>query len=109
MRPGNPHRIDGLRDLMAPGRKVIVVQGSGQTGLWDDMAGRTGDVRMVLAQRRNIVNHAATSADAKAKWIADRSINAWIIWGVWEEANPTMPTRLRSNHNSASIVTQAPP
>lgn len=90
VRPGNPRRIRGLRDLMVPGRKVIVVQGSGQAGLWEDMAGRTGDVRMVRALRRNIVNYAATSADAKAKWIADPSIDAWIIWGVWEIANPTI-------------------
>ena len=90
VRPGNPRRIRGLRDLMVLGPKVIVVQGSGQAGLWEDMAGRTGDVRMVRALRRNIVNYAATSADAKAKWIADPSIDAWIIWGVWEKANPTI-------------------
>ncbi|MES2904312.1 MAG: substrate-binding domain-containing protein [Pseudomonadota bacterium] len=90
VRPGNPRRIRGLRDLMIPGRKVIVVQGSGQAGLWEDMAGRTGDIRMVRALRRNIVSYAATSADAKAKWSADPSIDAWIIWGVWEKANPTI-------------------
>lgn len=90
VRPGNPRRIRGLRDLMKPGRRVMVVQGSGQTGLWEDMAGRTGDVRLVRALRRNIVSNAATSADAKAKWIADPSIDAWIIWGVWEKANPTI-------------------
>lgn len=90
VRPGNPRRIRGLRDLMAPGRKVIVVQGSGQTGLWEDMAGRTGDVGMVRALRRNIVDYAATSADAKAKWLADPSVDAWIIWGIWQKANPAV-------------------
>lgn len=94
VRPGNPRRIRGLRDLMAPGRKVIVVQGSGQTGLWEDMAGRTGDVRLVRALRRNIVHVAPTSADAKTKWIADPSIDAWIIWGIWEKANPTIADRV---------------
>lgn len=90
VRPGNPRRIRGLRDLMVPGRKVIAVQGSGQTGLWEDMAGRTGDIRMVRALRHNIVHVAATSADAKTKWTADPSIDAWIIWGIWEKANPTI-------------------
>jgi accessory colonization factor AcfC len=90
VRPGNPRRIRGLRDLMVPGRKVMVVQGSGQAGLWEDMAGRTGDVGMVRALRRNIINYAPTSGDAKAKWIADQSIDAWIIWGVWEKANPAI-------------------
>lgn len=95
VRPGNPRRFRGLRDLTAPGRKVIVVQGSGQAGLWEDMAGRTGDVRIVRALRRNIVQFAATSADAKARWIADPSIDAWIIWGVWEKANPTIADAVR--------------
>lgn len=90
VRPGNPRRIRGLRDLVVPGRRIIVVQGSGQAGLWEDMAGRTGDVRTVRALRRNIVAFAATSAEAKARWIADPSIDAWIIWGIWEKANPTI-------------------
>ena len=90
VRPGNPKRIRGLRDLLRPGRKVIVVQGSGQAGLWEDMAGRTGDVSMVRALRKNIVNYAGTSADAKAAWLADPTIDAWIIWGIWVKANPTI-------------------
>ena len=90
VRPGNPRRIRGLRDLMHPGHKVIVVQGSGQAGLWEDMAGRTGDVSMVRALRKNIVGYAGTSADAKTKWLADPTIDAWIIWGIWERANPTI-------------------
>lgn len=90
VRPGNPKRIRGLRDLMHPGHKVIIVQGSGQAGLWEDMAGRTGDISMVRALRKNIVSYAGTSADAKATWLADPTIDAWIIWGIWEKANPTI-------------------
>lgn len=90
VRPGNPRRIKGLRDLMKPGRRVLVVQGAGQAGLWEDMAGRTGDIGMVRALRRNIVKFAATSADAKDAWISDPTIDAWIIWGILERANPTI-------------------
>ena len=90
VRPGNPKRIRGLRDLLRPGRKVIVVQGSGQAGLWKDMTGRTGDVSMVRALRKNIVNYAGTSADAKAAWLADPTIDAWIIWVIWVKANLTI-------------------
>lgn len=90
VRPGNPRRVRGLRDLLRPGLRVLVVQGAGQTGMWEDMAGRTGDIRMVRALRSNIVNFATTSADAKKAWTQDRTLDAWIIWGIWQKANPTL-------------------
>ncbi len=90
VRPGNPRRIRGLRDLLRPGLRVLVVQGAGQTGMWEDMAGRTGNIRMVRELRANIVNFATTSADAKRAWTEDRTLDAWIIWGIWQRANPTL-------------------
>lgn len=90
VRPGNPARIKGLADLFAPGHRVVVVDGAGQQGLWEDMAGRSGDVRSVAALRRNIVVFAKTSADAKVAWAADPSLDAWIIWGIWQVANPQL-------------------
>jgi len=90
VRPGNPRRIRGLRGLLRPGLRVLVVQGAGQTGMWEDMAGRTGDIGMVRALRANIVNFATTSADAKKAWTQDRTLDAWIIWGIWQKANPTL-------------------
>nr|WP_295106030.1 substrate-binding domain-containing protein [uncultured Caulobacter sp.] len=90
VRKGNPKRIKGLRDLMKPGHRVLVVNGAGQNGLWEDMAGRTGDIASVRSLRRNIASNAATSADAKAAWIADESLDAWIIWNIWQVANPQL-------------------
>ena len=90
VRPGNPRRIRGLRDLLRPGLRVLVVQGAGQTGMWEDMAGRTGDIRIVRALRTNIAEFATTSADAKKAWTEDASLDAWIIWGIWQKANPTL-------------------
>ena len=67
VRPGNPKRIRGFQDLLIPGVKVLTVAGAGQTGLWEDVAGRTGDIRMVRALRKNIVfPEAANSAAAKS-------------------------------------------
>ena len=43
VRPGNPRGIRGFTDLLRPGIRVLVVQGAGQTGLWEDMAGRRRD------------------------------------------------------------------
>jgi accessory colonization factor AcfC len=88
VRPGNPRRISDLPDLLKPGVKVLVVQGAGQTGMWEDMAGREGDVRMVRALRRNIVEHAPNTAAAREHWIQHPEVDAWIVYNIWQVANP---------------------
>lgn len=90
VRPGNPGHIHGLKDLFKPGHRVLVVNGAGQNGLWEDMAGRLGDIRSVSALRSNIVVFAKTSADAKTAWSADPSLDAWIIWNIWQVSNPKL-------------------
>ena len=40
VRPGNPKSIKGLRDLFRPVYRVIVVNGVGQNGVWEDATGR---------------------------------------------------------------------
>lgn len=90
VRPGNPKRIKGIQDLLTPGRRILVVQGSGQGGLWEDVAGRLGDIRSVRAMRANIARFAGTSADAKAAWQADATLDAWLIWNIWQVANPSL-------------------
>ncbi|WP_371134203.1 substrate-binding domain-containing protein [Polaromonas sp.] len=91
VRPGNPKRIRGFRDLLVPGVKVLTVAGAGQTGLWEDVAGRTGDIAMVRAFRKNMVFPEATnSAAAKTQWTQQKDIDAWLIWNAWQVANPDL-------------------
>ena len=90
VRPGNPKRIRRFEDLLRPGMKVLVVQGAGQNGLWEDVAGRTGDIGVVRAFRRNIGAVAENSGVAKQRWTDDTSFDAWLIWNVWQVANPTL-------------------
>ncbi|THG37581.1 substrate-binding domain-containing protein [Sphingomonas olei] len=90
VRPGNPGKIRGLNDLFRPGHRVLVVNGAGQNGLWEDMAGRTGEIAKVRALRSNIIRYAKNSAEAKQVWTADTSLDAWIIWGIWQKANPAL-------------------
>ncbi len=91
VRPGNPKHIRGLRDLLKPGMRVLTVSGAGQTGLWEDMAGRTGDIRIVRALRANIAfPEAANSAIAKQRWQDDPTLDAWIIWNIWQVSNPQL-------------------
>jgi len=91
VRPGNPKKVRGFRDLLAPGMKVLTVAGAGQVGLWEDVAGRTGDIGMVRAFRRNMVwPEPANSGAAKERWIAQKDIDAWLIWNIWQVANPQL-------------------
>ena len=89
-RKGNPRHIRGFEDLMRPGMKVLVVQGAGQNGLWEDVAGRRGNIADVRAFRRNIGAVAANSGEAKTTWTDDLSFDAWLIWNIWQVANPTV-------------------
>ncbi len=90
VRPGNPKQIRGLRDLFRPGYRVLVVNGAGQNGVWEDAAGRQGDIESVRALRKNIVKFAKNSALAKQAWIDDASLDVWLIWNIWQVANPTL-------------------
>jgi accessory colonization factor AcfC len=91
VRPGNPKKIRSFRDIVKPGIKVLTVAGAGQIALWEDVAGRTGDIRMVRALRSNIVfPEAANSAAAREQWIAQPDIDVWLIWNIWQVSNPTL-------------------
>jgi accessory colonization factor AcfC len=88
VRPGNPKHIKGFNDLLAFGVKILIVNGAGQNGLWEDIAGRQGNMQTVKALRANIVNYAKTSADARQAWINDRSIDVWLTWTIWQGDDP---------------------
>ena len=90
VRPGNPRHIKGVQDLFKPGLKVLVVNGAGQNGVWEDMAGRKGNLATVAALRNNIVGYAKNSAEARQTWIDHQDIDAWLIWNIWQVANPTL-------------------
>jgi len=83
VRPKNPKGIRDFPDLLNPGVRVMVVTGSGQTGLWEDMAGKLGDIRTVRDLRRNIVYFAPDSDDAMRTWKQRGDIDAWITWNIW--------------------------
>lgn len=88
VRTGNPKKITGFRDLLKPGMRILVVEGAGQIGLWEDIAGRLGDLGAIRNFRSNIVEFAKNSGEAKKRWTADTSLDAWLIYNIWEIANP---------------------
>ncbi|GAC1408915.1 MAG: AcfC family putative adhesin [Candidatus Velthaea sp.] len=88
--PGNPLKITGLSSLLKPGVRVIVVQGAGQTGMWEDIAGRLGDLNTLRALRSNIVSFAPNSAAALQEWTKPDAADAWIIYNIWQIAHPAV-------------------
>lgn len=96
VRPGNPKKITGVKDLAKPGVRVLVVQGAGQVGMWEDVAGRTGKVKLVDGVRRNIGTIAPNSGDAKKLWASDLSFDAWLIWTIWQKESPAAADLIRT-------------
>lgn len=93
--PGNPLKIKRFANLTRPGVRVMIVQGSGQTGLWEDIAGRFGDVSIIRALRRNIVAFEPDTATAHQVWNAPGAPDAWIALYSEHGANPTESDAIR--------------
>lgn len=90
VRPGNPKNITSFSDILKPGIRVMVVNGAGLTGMWEDMIGRTKDIDSLKMLRNNISFFAEDSGAAKAEWMENESIDVWITWNIWQIANPTL-------------------
>lgn len=90
VRKGNPKKIRGIKSLFNKGINVMVVQGAGQVGLWEDIAGRTKNVENINMLRDNMVFIAPNSALAVAEWKKDTTIDAWIIWNHWNDRTEGM-------------------
>jgi accessory colonization factor AcfC len=80
VRKGNPKKIAALSDLAREGVRLVDVNGSGQLGLWEDIAGREG---LIDAIQRNIAVTEPTSAEAIEKWKAIPQLDAWITFESW--------------------------
>ncbi len=92
VKAGNPRRIQGFDDLLQPGIRIVVTEGSGVantsgTGVWEDMAGRLGRLEDVKRFRRNIVAF-STGSGAGFKAFRDLDADAWITWPEWTVDNP---------------------
>jgi accessory colonization factor AcfC len=92
VKAGNPSRIQGFEDLLQPGIRIVVTEGSGiantsGTGIWEDIAGRLGKLEDVKRFRRNIVAF-STGSGASFKAFKEFDADAWITWPEWVIDNP---------------------
>jgi len=83
VRPGNPKKIKGLKDLLHRDLKVIIVNGQGQVAMWEDMVGRLKDVQALVDMRKRISFTARTLAEAKQYWKNHEEVDAWISFSNW--------------------------
>jgi len=112
VRPGNPKGIGDFPDLVRPGINVMVVNAAGQTGLWEDMAGKLEDIRTIRALRKNIVLFAADSDEAMKMWKLRDDIDVWITWNTWhiplrDRAQVVLPSRTFRVLRQSSIALTA--
>jgi len=92
VKTGNPRSIQRFEDLLQPGFRIVVTEGSGiantsGTGTWEDIAGRLGNLEDVKRFRRNIVAF-STGSGASFKAFKELDADAWITWPEWAVDNP---------------------
>jgi accessory colonization factor AcfC len=82
VRPGNPKHIGTLKDLTKPGIHILDVNGAGQLGLWEDIAGKEN---LIGGIQKNIASSFANTALGIAAWKTDNSYDAWITYASWHQ------------------------
>jgi accessory colonization factor AcfC len=90
VRPGNPKHISVFKDLSKPGIHILDVNGAGQLGLWEDIAGKEN---LIGGIQKNIAGSFANTALGIEAWKKDSSYDAWITYASW--------------HNNLKTLTQA--
>lgn len=79
VRKGNPLGIKTVEDLAKDGVKLLDVNGAGQVGAWEDLAGPD----LIPAIRKNIAVSVRNTADGIKAWNSNPDLNAWIIYESW--------------------------
>ncbi|EKB2995444.1 substrate-binding domain-containing protein [Salmonella enterica] len=92
VKPGNPKNIRGIEDLTRPGTGIIVNDGGGTsntsgTGVWEDIAGRKGNIETVAGIRKNIILYAPNSGTARKALETQAGADVWITWADWAASN----------------------
>lgn len=93
IKKGNPKNIRGVEDLIRLGIGIIVNDGGGTsntsgTGVWEDIAGRKGNIDTVAGMRRNIILYAPNSGTARKALETQTGADVWITWADWAASNP---------------------
>ena len=80
VRKGKTKKIQSLKDLAKDGINILDVNGAGQVGLWEDLAGVRG---LLPAIQNNITVSVTDSAEAIELWKSQSIFDAWITYESW--------------------------
>ena len=80
VRKGNPKKIASLKDLAKTGVRILDVNGAGQLGMWEDLAGKQN---LIAGIQKNIKKSLTNTALAIDTWKSDKSFDAIIIYASW--------------------------
>jgi accessory colonization factor AcfC len=88
VRENNPNNVKGLKDLLKKNLKVMVVSGTGQSALWEDIVGQLKDAEALNTFRKRIHYTAADTAAAEKYWQAHEDIDVWLTMNAWGKEAP---------------------
>ena len=80
VRKGNPKNIKSLKDLTKPGIKLLDINGAGQLGLWEDLAGKQN---LIGGIQNNILKSFLNTGAGIDAWKTDMKYDAIIIFSSW--------------------------
>lgn len=80
VRKGNPKKITSLKDLTKADIKILDVNGAGQLGLWEDLAGKQN---LIGGIQKNIIKSFPNTALAIEAWKTDDNYDAIISYASW--------------------------
>ena len=87
VRKGNPKKIKNIQDLLKSNINIMVVNGAGLIGIWEDIIGKKKNINELRSFRKNIVFYAENSGQAQKQWEGNKKIDAWISWNIWQKKN----------------------
>jgi len=110
----NPKNIKEFSDLLKSNMKIVVTEGAGiyntsGTGVWEDIAGRLGNLQDIILFRKNIVAFAKGSG-AGFKAFKEKQADVWITWEHWQinhqsDADVVIFSNDRTIYRDLTIVT----
>ncbi|MGL4525249.1 MAG: substrate-binding domain-containing protein [Spirochaetia bacterium] len=94
---GNPNGYKNLHDFIVRDGRAVVNGGAGYsstsgTGVWEDIIGRMGSIKLLQQFSRNIVLSTPNSGASRKAFVENSDVDGWITWIDWAMSNPELGT-----------------